>query len=184
MARRSAGVLLYRRTYRPAYQPADRPADRPGPPGAATPSPVGVEVLLGHIGGPYFARKDAGAWSILKGEYGEGEEPLDVARREFTEETGHPAPRGAYVALGEVRQANGKIVTAWAVEGDLDPAAATSNTCEIEWPPRSGRVLVVPEVDRVDWFQPDAARPRLVRGQAPLVDRLLEHLTTTAAPSP
>jgi predicted NUDIX family NTP pyrophosphohydrolase len=97
-----------------------------------------IEVLLGHMGGPYWARKDAGAWTIPKGEIEDGEEPDAVARREFHEEVGTPAPAGAWVDLGEVRQSGGKVVQAWAVEGDLDPAHAASNTFELEWPPTSG----------------------------------------------
>lgn len=152
--RQSAGILLYRRV------------------GDA------LEVLLGHPGGPYFVRKDAGAWSIPKGEPdpGEaaGEEPdlLAVARREFEEETGHPVPRGAALALGAITQKGGKIVHAWAVEGDLDPATARSNTFEMTWPPDSGMVIDVPEIDRVAWFDPGEARIRVKSSQIPFVDRL------------
>jgi predicted NUDIX family NTP pyrophosphohydrolase len=152
MARRSAGLLLYRR--------------RDGV----------VELLLVHPGGPLWARRDAGAWSIPKGEVGEGEEPRAVALREFEEETGHPPPRGELVALGEVRQRGGKLVTAWAAAGDLDPAAVTSNTFTMEWPPRSGRRREFPEVDRAGWFDPATAREKLLPAQAELVDRLLATL--------
>jgi predicted NUDIX family NTP pyrophosphohydrolase len=152
MARRSAGLLLYRR--------------RDG----------AVELLLVHPGGPLWARRDAGAWSIPKGEVDEGEDPRAVALREFEEETGHPAPRGELVALGEVRQRGGKLVTAWAAAGDLDPAAITSNTFTLEWPPRSGRRREFPEVDRAGWFDPATAREKLLAAQAELVDRLLAAL--------
>jgi predicted NUDIX family NTP pyrophosphohydrolase len=152
MARRSAGLLLYRR--------------RDG----------AVELLLVHPGGPLWARRDAGAWSIPKGEVGEGEDPRAVALREFEEETGHPPPRGELVALGEVRQRGGKLVTAWAAAGDLDPAAITSNTFTLEWPPRSGRRREFPEVDRAGWFDPATAREKLLATQAELVDRLLTAL--------
>jgi predicted NUDIX family NTP pyrophosphohydrolase len=148
-SRRSAGVLLYRIR-----------------------SGGGVEVLLAHMGGPFWARRDAGAWSIPKGEYGDGEEPLDVARREFLEELGHPVPAAELRPLGEVRQTGGKQVVAWAGEGDLDPATAVSNTFELEWPPRSGVVRTFPEVDRAGWFTLEDARGRLVAGQVPLLDAL------------
>jgi predicted NUDIX family NTP pyrophosphohydrolase len=143
--------------------------------------PAGVEVLLAHPGGPLWARRDQGAWTVPKGEYGEGEGAWDVARREFEEETGHPAPDGEPVHLGEIRQKGGKLVEAWALEGDLDPAAARSNTFPLEWPPRSGRWITVPEIDRVEWFAPDEARRRIKDMQVPLVDRLLAALETKAA---
>jgi predicted NUDIX family NTP pyrophosphohydrolase len=130
------------------------------------------EVLLGHMGGPFWARKDEGAWSILKGEYAEGEDPLAAARREFEEETGSAAPAGAALELGEVRQSSGKRVTAWAVEGDFDPSTLRSNTFEIEWPPRSGRMREFPEIDRAAWFDTATARTKLVRAQTAFVDRL------------
>jgi predicted NUDIX family NTP pyrophosphohydrolase len=132
----------------------------------------GLEVLLVHPGGPYFARRDAGAWSIPKGLYEDGEEPLACARREFDEELGSPCPEGPTLELGEIRQRNGKRVTAWAVEGDLDPTTITSNTFTIEWPPRSGRNQEFPEVDRAGWFGLDAAREKLIEAQTPLLDRL------------
>jgi predicted NUDIX family NTP pyrophosphohydrolase len=131
-----------------------------------------VEVLLGHMGGPYWARKDAGAWSIPKGEIEPGEEPLDVARREFYEEIGSPVPYGDLVDLGDVRQAGGKTVQAWAVEGDLDAAAIVSNTFEIEWPPKSGRTQAFPEIDRAAWFDLDSAASAIVQGQRTFLDRL------------
>jgi len=133
-----------------------------------------LEVLLAHPGGPLFASRDAGAWSIPKGEVEPGEEPLSVARREFEEETGSPPPGSGpdYRPLGDVRQKSGKVVTAWAVEGDLDPAAATSNTFEMEWPPRSGRRQAFPEIDRVAWFDLAEARQRIIPAQAAFLDRL------------
>jgi predicted NUDIX family NTP pyrophosphohydrolase len=152
MARRSAGILLYRRR-----------GD-------------GVELLLVHPGGPLWARRDAGAWSIPKGEYAEGEDPLAVALREFEEETGQRPPEAGLVALGEVRQRGGKVVSAWAAPGDLDPDTVTSNTFSMEWPPRSGRRREFPEVDRAGWFDPATAREKLLAAQAGLVDRLLTAL--------
>ena len=148
MPQRSAGILLYRGT------------------GAA------LEVLLVHPGGPFFARKDAGAWSIPKGLYEEGEQPLACARREFAEELGSPCPDGPALELGEIRQRNGKRVVAFAVRGDLDAEAITSNTFELEWPPRSGRTQAFPEVDRAAWFSLGAAREKLLAAQVPLLERL------------
>lgn len=132
-----------------------------------------VEVLLGHMGGPFWARKDAGGWSIPKGEHGPGEEPLDVARREFAEELGSPVPAQTFLDLGELRVTSGKLLTVFAGEGDLDATACTSNTFDLEWPPRSGRVQQFPEIDRADWFSVEEARVALVRGQVPFLDRLL-----------
>lgn len=131
-----------------------------------------VEVLLGHMGGPYWARKDVGAWSIPKGEIEPGEEPLDVARREFCEEIGVPLPPGDIDDLGEIRQAGGKTVLAWAVEGDLDASAIVSNTFELEWPPKSGRIQAFPEIDRAEWFDLAAAAEKIVVGQRTFLDRL------------
>jgi predicted NUDIX family NTP pyrophosphohydrolase len=148
IGRTSAGILLWRRRGE------------------------GVEVLLGHPGGPMWARKDAGHWTVLKGEIEPGEAPQDVARREFAEETGHEPPDGPMVDLGEIRQKSGKVVLVWAVEGDLDSAAAVSNTFEMEWPPRSGRRVAFPEIDRVEWFEPDEARHKLKDAQVPFLDRL------------
>lgn len=133
----------------------------------------GVELLVAHMGGPFWARKDAGAWSFPKGVVEPGEEPLDAARRELAEELGVPAPDGPFVPLGEVRQP-GKTVVAWAVEADLDPADVVPGTFEMEWPPRSGRTQAFPEVDRVAWVGPDEAVRLLVKGQRPLVARLLD----------
>lgn len=138
-------------------------------------APRGVEVFLVHPGGPFWAGKDLGAWSIPKGEYGGGEEPLAAARREFTEETGFRAG-GECIELGTVRQAGGKLVTAFAAEGDCDPAALLSNTCQIEWPPRSGRSLEIPEVDRGAWFALPEARAHIFAGQRAFLDLLEQKL--------
>jgi predicted NUDIX family NTP pyrophosphohydrolase len=146
----SAGILLYRR----------------GSDGGQ------LEVLLAHPGGPWFVAKDAGHWSIPKGEAHDDEHLLDVARREFAEETGHDVPNGPTIELGSIVQKGGKTVHAWAVEGDLDPAAAHSNEFEIEWPPRSGRRATFPEIDRVAWFGPADARERIKSTQIPLLERL------------
>ena len=135
--------------------------------------PDGLEVFLVHPGGPFWAKKDAGAWSIPKGEYAEGEAPLDAAKREFLEETGFTA-EGDFVELGQVRQAGGKLVSAWAVEGDLDPAMLVSNVCLIDWPPRSGRKMEIPEVDRGEWFTVDAAREKILKGQVVFLDLLVQ----------
>lgn len=159
--RQSAGILLYR------------------------PGPGGIEVLLGHMGGPMWARRDAGAWSIPKGGYGTDEDPLAAALREFAEEVGHAVPSTApveeFLDLGEVLQASGKYVRAWAAPGDLDPATASSNTFDVEWPPGSGVLQPFPEIDRVAWFTPDAARARIVGAQAAFVDRLVEALAVRDA---
>ncbi len=154
--RQSAGILLYR------------------------PAPGGIEVLLGHMGGPMWSRRDAGAWSIPKGGYTDEEDAFAAALREFAEEVGRPVPADVrsedYVDLGEVLQASGKYVRAWAVRGDLDPATASSNTFELEWPPGSGRLQAFPEFDRVAWFDPGTARAKIVTAQAAFVDRLLAAL--------
>jgi predicted NUDIX family NTP pyrophosphohydrolase len=156
--RTSAGVLLWRR-------------------GAS-----GLEVLLGHPGGPLWARKDAGHWTVVKGEIDPGEAPEDVARREFKEETGDDLPDGPMVELGEIRQKSGKVVLAWAVEGDLDPATAVSNTFTMEWPPHSGRRAEFPEIDRVEWFDLDEARRRIKDAQATFIDRLVAANQSTRSP--
>lgn len=149
---RSAGLLLYRR----------------GADGE-------LEVMLGHMGGPFWSRKDAGAWSIPKGQREQGEDALDTARREFEEEIGQPAPDGDIVALGEVRQGGGrKIVEAWAIEGDMDVSAIESTSFEMERPPRSGTLREFPEFDRADWFDVEAARRRIIRAQRAFLDRLVE----------
>jgi predicted NUDIX family NTP pyrophosphohydrolase len=147
VAKRSAGLLLYRKRG------------------------TSFELFLVHPGGPFWAKKDLGAWSIPKGGYEDGEEPLDAARREFMEETGFAAPANA-VALGEVKQAGGKIVMAWAAEGDCDPERMVSNMCSIEWPPRSGRMIDIPEADRGGWFAPEEARTRILKSQQPFLERL------------
>ncbi|BDM68761.1 DNA mismatch repair protein MutT [Streptomyces nigrescens] len=152
-ARRSAGLLLYR--------------------GGGS----GVEVLLAHMGGPLWARRDAGAWTVPKGEYLPPEEPRAAARREFEEELGVPPPDGPYVPLGETRQAGGKVVTVWAVEGDLAPERIVPGTFTMEWPRGSGTVRSFPEIDRVAWFSPDEAYARLVTGQRVFLERLADRLT-------
>ena len=152
MPKRSAGILLYRRTN--------------GEP----------EVLLVHPGGPYWEKKDLGAWSIPKGEYDDAEDPRACALREFEEELGARPPEGELAALGSAKQSGGKVVTAWAVEGDLDPVGARSNTFTLEWPPRSGVMREFPEVDRADWFTLDDARRRINPAQAVFLDRLREEL--------
>ena len=138
---------------------------------------AGLELLLVHPGGPFWAKKDLGAWSIPKGEYAGDEDPLAVAQREFEEETG-TRPHGKFRPLGEVVQAGGKRVSAWAVEGDFDPATLVSNTFETEWPPRGGRKRSFPEVDRAAWFSPDEARRKVLAGQRPFIDRLVELVAT------
>lgn len=136
-----------------------------------------LEVLIGHMGGPFWAKKDAGAWSVIKGEYDPAEAPEAAARREWAEETGTPVPLGELLALGEVRQRSGKRVTAWAVHAPgIDAAALRSNSFEIEWPPRSGRRAEFPELDRAAWMPLTAAAERIVAGQRPLLDALREQL--------
>lgn len=147
---RSAGILLYRRRGQ------------------------GLEVLLVHPGGPFWARRNLGAWSIPKGECEPGEDALAAARREFEEELGTAAPNGATTDLGEIRQKGGKLVHGWALEGDLDTEAIVSNTFELEWPPRSGTLIEVPEVDRAEWFTLEDARARINPAQVALLDRLAE----------
>lgn len=136
-----------------------------------------LEVLLAHPGGPFWATKDAGAWTIPKGELEDGEDPLRAAAREFTEETGVTVDIEKAHSLGSVRQKSGKTVLAWAVEGDLDPGLLRSNTFTIEWPPRSGRQTEFPEIDRVEWLEPDIARVKLNPAQEPFVDRLIDWAT-------
>ncbi len=139
-----------------------------------------LQVMLVHMGGPFWARKDEHAWSIPKGEYAEGEDAHSVAAREFAEELGSPLPDGPESYLGETRQ-SGKAVAAFARRADFDAAGATSNTFEMEWPPRSGRMQSFPEVDRAEWFDVTTARAKLVRGQAVFLDRLIA-LNRRAAP--
>jgi len=153
MRKQSAGLLLYRRA-------------------AGT-----IEVFLVHPGGPFWAKKDAGAWSIPKGEYGTQEDPLAAARREFQEETGFPVD-GAFVALGEVKQPGGKIVSAWALEHDLDSTQIRSNTFELEWPPKSGKLREFPEVDRGAWFELQEAQGKILKGQLELLVRLAAKVLT------
>lgn len=135
----------------------------------------GLEVLIAHMGGPFWAHKDAGAWSIPKGEYTD-EEPLAAARREFAEEMGSPPPDGDVIALGAVKQSGGKTVTTYAVEGDFDLAGFHSNTFVLEWPRGSGRTQEFPEVDRAEWMSTTVAREKLVKGQVPFLDALHDHL--------
>lgn len=158
--RRSAGLLLFRTT-----------------------GGSGFELLIGHMGGPFWAARESAAWSVPKGEYGPEEEAADAARREFAEEFGHPAPDGAWVALGESRQSGGKTVTAWALEADLDPAAAVPGTFTMEWPRGSGVQQEFPEIDRFAWCTPEVAVERLVKGQRVFVDRLRDHVTGGRDPS-
>ena len=153
----SAGIMLYRRV------------------------DSGIELLLAHPGGPYFAKKDLGDWSIVKGEVEPGEALLAVAHREFVEETGHVAPDGTPIDLESIVQKGGKVVHAWAIEGELDPTTAISNVVQLEWPPRSGRRQPFPEIDRVEWFGPDEARRRIKETQIPFIDRLLEALDRAAS---
>ena len=136
------------------------------------PGPAGPEVLLGHMGGPFWARKDDGAWSVPKGEHGPQEDPLAAAVREFAEELGSAPPPGTPVELGTVRQSSGKRLTVFALAGDLDASAVVSNTFPLEWPRGSGRIQEFPEIDRAAWFGLDAARRAVVRGQRPFLDRL------------
>jgi predicted NUDIX family NTP pyrophosphohydrolase len=151
MPKRSAGVLLFRR--------------------------VGgrIEVLLAHPGGPFWKNKDDGAWSIPKGEYADDEDPLAAAKREFAEETGL-TPSGDFVPLGEVRQPGGKVVSAWAVEGDFDTKLLRSNTFSMPWPPGSGKLQEFPEIDRAGWFALEIARRKILKGQAEVLDRLAQYL--------
>ena len=135
-----------------------------------------LEVLLVHPGGPAWSKRDAGAWSIPKGEYTDGEDPLAAALREFEEELGSAPPPGDAEDLGEIRQRSGKRVHGWALRGDLDVSRVVSNTVDFEWPPRSGRIIEIPEIDRAEWFGLDAAREKINVGQVPLLDRLVEAL--------
>ena len=157
MTKLSAGILLYRG------------------------SPPTLEVLLVHPGGPFWTNKDAGAWSIPKGEYAAGEDPLAAARREFAEELGSPPPHGEFVKLGELKQPSRKIISVFAAPGDFDPASLKSNCFELDWPPKSGRLQSFPEVDRAEWFSPDRAREKILKGQRPFIDRLLALLSPSSA---
>lgn len=151
MAKQSAGILLYRRNRQ------------------------SLELLLVHPGGPFWTKKDIGAWTIPKGLIEPGEEPLTAARREFAEETGFTVS-GPFLELGAFRQPGGKTVLAWAAEGDANPARLSSNLFSMEWPPRSGRQQEFPEVDRAGWFTPDEARVKILKGQIPIIDALVERL--------
>jgi len=153
--KRSAGILLFRRAV------------------------SGIEVLLAHPGGPFWKNKDEGAWSIPKGEYGDDEDPLAAAKREFAEETGL-TPLGEFIPLGEVRQARGKIVSVWAVEGDFDTRNLRSNTFSIPWPPKSGKLQEFPEMDRAEWFSLEIARRKILKGQAEVIERLTQYLRDVA----
>lgn len=150
---RSAGILVFRRVGRE------------------------VEVLLGHMGGPFWDRRDAGAWSLPKGEYDDSERPEAAARREFEEELGLPVPAGDLAELGAVKQAGGKVVTAFAIEGDIDPSLVTPGTFTMEWPRGSGQIQEFPEIDRVAWFDLERARKSIVTGQREFLDRLAERLS-------
>lgn len=138
-----------------------------------------LEMLLVHPGGPFFARKDAGVWSIPKGEFAEGEKPVDAARREFSEEMGTPVPDGELIELGHVKQPGGKTVYAWALEADFDAAAVRSNTFAMEWPPKSGSMQSFPEVDRAAWLPMAAGLTKVSKGQVPLLQALAEKLGMT-----
>jgi predicted NUDIX family NTP pyrophosphohydrolase len=155
MVTRSAGIVLYRR-------------------GGAS----GLQVLVGHMGGPFWSRRHEAAWSFPKGEYDDAEDPADAARREFAEELGLPVPPGPLLALGEVSQPSGKRLTLWALEADLDVDAVRPGTFELEWPPRSGRIQQFPEIDRAQWLDVEAARPLLVAGQRAFLDRLVAALSS------
>lgn len=148
VVKRSAGLLMYRRRN-----------DE-------------LEVFLVHPGGPFWAKKDHGSWSIPKGQYQDDEAALEAAKREFTEETGFAA-NGHFLSLGEVTQSGGKLVSVWAVEGDCDPAKMVSNSCQIEWPPQSGRMIEIPEADRGAWFDVAEAKARILRAQLPFLDRVV-----------
>ena len=157
MAKLSAGILMYRRSTR------------------------GIELLLAHPGGPFWASKDQGAWSIPKGEYDDSEDALIAAKREFAEELGSALPSRPFLALGAIKQPSRKVITAFAVEGDFDPATLVSNRFELEWPPKSGRKQSFAEVDSAQWFTPDEAREKIQPGQAEFIDRLLEYLGHSGA---
>ena len=137
-----------------------------------------LEVFIGHMGGPFWAKKDERGWSIPKGEYQPEEDPLAAAKREFAEETGSELPDGDLIELGEYRQPSGKRILAWALEGDFDPAKVRSNMFEVEWPPRSGKTAEFPEIDRAAWFDLATAEQKLVRGQVPFLGALEEALHT------
>jgi predicted NUDIX family NTP pyrophosphohydrolase len=153
--KRSAGLLIYRRH-----------EDQ-------------LQVFLVHPGGPFWAKKDLGAWTIPKGEYEFDQEPLNAAKREFHEETGFAPPQQNYFELGAIKQASGKIVSGWAAEGNCDPAHLVSNFCQVEWPPRSGHLIDIPEVDRGEWFEIPEARNRILKSQQPFLEILNRKLEAT-----
>jgi predicted NUDIX family NTP pyrophosphohydrolase len=155
MKKQSAGIMLYKLTKK------------------------GPQVLLVHPGGPFWARKDAGAWSIPKGEFEAGEEPLSAAQRECQEELGQSLPDGELIDLGTVKLSSGKQIFAWALKGELDPKSVKSNTFELEWPPKSGKTETFPEVDKAAWFSLEAARIKLNKGQVPFIDTLADTLGTS-----
>ena len=157
MPAKSAGLLLYRKA-----------ADG------------GFEFLLVHPGGPFWRNKDDGAWSIPKGEFADDEDPLKAAQREFKEELGVSAPQGKYIQLKPIKQKAGKVVHAWAVEGDFDPPRLRSNSFSLEWPPKSGKIQQFPEVDRAAWFSPEVARRKILAGQLPLIDQTLTFILIVA----
>ena len=159
MKRLSAGLLMFRRR------------------GSA------VDVFLVHPGGPFWQNKDLGSWSIPKGEYAEGEDPLMVAKREFKEETGL-TPQGEFISLEDIKQPSGKVITAWAFEGDCMPTEIRSNTFSMEWPPKSGRTQEFPEVDRAEWFSVDEARARILKGQIGFLDRFIARFQYVPEPEP
>jgi predicted NUDIX family NTP pyrophosphohydrolase len=159
MAKQSAGILLYRM------------------------NGTGVEVLLVHSGGPFWAKKDKGAWSIPKGEFTDDEEPLAAAKREFNEELGSPAPEGEYIDLGTVKQSGGKTVYAWTIQADFEPAMFRSNTFTMEWPPKSGQEQEFPEVDKVAWVPLDKAEAKVFKGQVAFFSTLAEKLGKAIQPS-
>lgn len=160
MAKQSAGILLYRLTGNE------------------------LEVLLVHPGGPFWAKKDKGAWSVPKGEFTDDEEPFVAAKREFGEELGCSAPNGEYIDLGSIKQSGGKMVYVWAVQGDLDPATVKSNTFRIEWPPKSGQEQAFPEVDKALWVTLDEAEVKLLKGQLPFLGTLIEKIGYVPKKSP
>jgi predicted NUDIX family NTP pyrophosphohydrolase len=157
MSKQSAGILLYRKKKKI------------------------LEVFLVHPGGPYWIKKDDGAWSIPKGEFEDGEEPLNAAKREFEEETGINIS-GVFIELNPIKQKSGKIVYAWAVEGDIDPGKIKSNNFEIEWPPKSGKMKSFPEIDKAAWFKIDEARKKTIGGQLPLINELGNRLEKELIP--
>jgi predicted NUDIX family NTP pyrophosphohydrolase len=157
MKKQSAGVLLFRR------------------------KDNNIEVLLGHPGGPFWKNKDAGAWSIPKGEYEPDEDPLVAARREFAEETGQAVPEGPLIDLGDMKRKDGKVIRIWAVEGEIDIQHIMSNTFEVEWPPKTGQMQSFPEIDRAAWYPLNAAPAKLHKGQDIFIERLADQLDITLA---